>query len=293
MTEAESWTIGRLLTWTTEFLKSQKIESPRLDAELLLASSRGCARIELYTAFDQLATVETRNLFRDLVRRRVAGTPVAYLVGVKEFFSLRFEVTPDVLIPRPETELLVVTLLDRIADGGQDTRVTVADVGTGSGAIAVAVAKQSARCHVTAIDVSPPALAVAAGNARQHGVAERIEWVESDLFAMLPSDQVFDFVASNPPYVAEAEFAELAKEIRDYEPRRALVAGPRGTEVFARLIPASLSRLRDGGGLLLEIAPHQQESVCQMIDQCGGFATPQVIKDLAGHPRVVQAERRI
>jgi release factor glutamine methyltransferase len=290
MTEAESWTIGRLLTWTTEFLKARGVDAPRLDAEVLLANARRCARIELYTAFDEPASTETRNVFRDLVQQRVAGTPVAYLVGEKEFYSLSFQVTPDVLIPRPETELVVVTLLDRIGDRGGQDPIAIADIGTGSGVLAVCAAKHCARCHVTAIDVSPQALAVATVNAQRHGVDDRIEWVESDLFTALPTAQTFDFIASNPPYVAAAEFAELASDIRDNEPRGALVAGQHGTEVFARLIPASQSRLRRGGWLLLEIAPHQEEAVCQMIDQCGGFAAPSVVKDLAGHARVVHAE---
>src|SRR3981081_1373667 len=166
---AEQWTIGRLLAWTTDYLKRQGAESPRLDAEILLAAVRNCQRIQLYTSFDEPADEPTRERFRELVRRRAEGTPVAYLVGHKEFYSLSFRVSPDVLIPRPETELLVVRLLD-IAKSCPAAKTgpveanaapfTIADVGTGSGIIAICAAKHLPGARVTAIDISPAALAV-------------------------------------------------------------------------------------------------------------------------------------
>ncbi len=178
----EPWTIGRLLNWTTDFLREKGVESPRLDAEVLLAAARGCQRIELYTAFDEPAPDALREKFRALVKERAAGKPVAYLVGRREFFSLAFEVTPDVLIPRPETELVVVRALD-LAKQIDDGPLEIADVGTGSGVLAVTLAKHLPQCRVTATDVSAAALAIAQRNAERHGVGGRIEWYEGDLLA--------------------------------------------------------------------------------------------------------------
>ena len=292
MSDANEWTIGRLLTWTTDYLKQHGSASPRLDAEVLLAAARGCERIQLYTAFDQLADEATRSVFRDHVRRRAAGEPVAYLVGHREFFSLSFQVTRDVLIPRPETEHLVVECLDLLKGrpaGAESARV--ADVGTGSGAIAVSVAKHSAGCRVTAIDVSQAALEVARGNAQRHQVADRIDFLLSDLLAEVPTAAQFDLIASNPPYVSQTEWEQLSAEIRDYEPPLALVGGPTGSETIARLIPQAAERLRPGGWLLMEISPMTEAVVQQRLNQDRRFQSVQMVKDLAGLPRVVKAQR--
>jgi release factor glutamine methyltransferase len=290
---ADEWTIGRLLGWTADYLKQHGSESPRLEAEVLLAYARGCKRIELYTSFEEPATDELRSRFRDLVRRRAEGVPVAYLVGHREFFSLDFRVTPEVLIPRPETELIVMTLLDLMKAHGQGERtIDVADVGTGSGVIAITIAKSVPRARVTAFDISPAALVVAKENAQRLGVAARVELLESDLFAASPVEKTFDFIASNPPYVSNAELAALAREVRDHEPRLALAAGESGTEVIERLIPQATQRLRSGGSLLLEISPVLQQQVETLIAADERLEPRPTIKDLAGLPRVVQARRR-
>jgi release factor glutamine methyltransferase len=290
---AEQWTIGRLLAWTTDYLKRQGAESPRLDAEILLAAVRNCQRIQLYTSFDEPADEATRERFRELVRRRAEGTPVAYLVGHKEFYSLSFRVTPDVLIPRPETELLVVRLLDLAKQRGPDgQRISIADVGTGSGIIAVTIARSLPEARITAIDLSPAALAIARENAASHGVAERIEWFESDLFAAVPADRQFDFVASNPPYVSSAEFAKLPATVKNFEPRQALEAGPQGTEVIDRLIPAAAERLNPGGWLLMEISPMIEPAVRELLSREQSLEPAATLKDLAGLPRVVQAKKK-
>ncbi len=218
---SETWTIGRLLQWTTDYLKQHGADSPRLDAEVLLADARGCKRIELYTAFDEPASDDLRTKFRALVKERAEGKPVAYLVGRREFYSMEFQVTPDVLIPRPETELLVVRLLDIAKERGPSESLTIADVGTGSGVIAVAAAKWLPSARVTAIERSGKAIDVAKKNAMQHGVAERIEWLEGDLLDAAPADRMFDVIASNPPYVSEAEFARLSKSVKEFEPYEA------------------------------------------------------------------------
>ncbi|MDZ4658950.1 MAG: peptide chain release factor N(5)-glutamine methyltransferase [Bythopirellula sp.] len=287
----EAWTVGRLLTWTTDFLRGKGADSPRLDAEVLLAHARGCQRIELYTAFEEEPTEAVRTAFRELVGRRAKGTPVAYLVGRREFFSLMFEVTSDVLIPRPETESLVVRAID-LAKLLKTESLHIADVGTGSGIIAITVAKHIKNCRVTAIDISPAALVVAKRNATKHGVAERIVFVESDLFEAVPREAKFDLVLSNPPYVALAEMAELAPDVRDHEPYLALDGGANGTEVIERLIPQTEEKLKSGGWLLMEVGSGNAARVEQLVKANPAFELAETIKDIANLPRVVQAKRK-
>lgn len=286
----EKWTILRLLQWTEDYLRRHQADSPRLEAEVLLAEARHCQRIDLYTAFDEEADEPTRVAFRELVRRRAEGMPVAYLVGRKEFYSLSFRVTPDVLIPRPETEHIVVALLD-LAKTYQRPQSTleVLDVGTGSGILAVCAAKHLKNCCVTAVDISSAALEIARKNAADHKIAEQIAFVESDLLGALSTEQTFDFIVSNPPYVSEGEYAELPTDVREHEPRSALVAGPTGTEVIARLIEQAAPRLRPGGTLLIEISPMIHDAVKQLVEARDGLTLQPTIKDLAGHNRVIQA----
>lgn len=292
MSSTETWTIGRLLTWTTDYLKQHGSDSPRLDAEVLLAESRGCKRIELYTAFDEVASEQTRTTFRELVRRRAEGAPVAYLVGHREFFSMPFRVGPEVLIPRPETELLVTRVLDLLKENAAElAEPQVVDVGTGSGIIAICIAKQFPAAKLTAVDASTEALAIARHNAEQLKVAERIEFFESDLLSAAPLERTFQIVASNPPYVSEAEFDKLSPGVRNFEPRMALVAGPKGTEVIERLVPQAAERLADGGWLVMEVSPMIEPLVRELIAARGDFQLHPTLKDLAGHPRVVQAKK--
>jgi release factor glutamine methyltransferase len=292
MSQTDTWTIGRLLTWTSDYFKTHGSKTPRLDAELLLAHARGCNRIDLYTAFAEEAGEETRAAFRDLVRRRAAGTPVAYLLGCREFYSLSFHVTPDVLIPRPETEFVVVELLDRAADQpGNGKAWRIADVGTGSGILAVCAAKHLPGCHVMAVDTSGKALKVARRNAAEHAVAERIDFVKSDLLDGLDRSHDFDFIVSNPPYVSQSELAQLARDVRDHEPHTALVAGPTGTEIIRRLIPQAAGRLVNGGWLIMEISPMIEKSVLELLANDGRFAQTRTIKDLAQRTRVISAQR--
>ncbi|MBC8354814.1 MAG: peptide chain release factor N(5)-glutamine methyltransferase [Planctomycetes bacterium] len=292
MSEIEAWTVGRLLQWTADFLKEKDSTSPRLDAEVLLATARNCERIELYTAFDEEPPEAIRTKFRELVRRRAEGEPVAYLVGHREFFSLDFVVTPDVLIPRPETELLVVALLDAAKElRVRKSSLSIADVGTGSGVVAVCAAKNVPKCNVTAIDVSSKALHVARNNIDTHGVGDRVELIESDLFAQL-DDRRFDLIATNPPYVSEPEMQELRPEVASYEPHLALCGGATGTEIIQRLVPAAAERLVPDGYLLFEVSPMIEPQTHQIIRAHGDFEEPQTLKDLAGLARVVVAKRR-
>ena len=293
MSETETWTVGRLLSWTADYLNEHRSASPRLDAEVLLAEALACRRIDLYTRFEETPGDDARATFRGLVRRRAEGTPVAYLVGRREFYSLSFRVTPDVLIPRPETELLVVALLDLARSRPVGEQLTVADVGTGSGIVAICAAKQLPNCRVTAIDVSPAALAVARENAAEHGVAERIDLVESDLFAAVVPEQRFDFIVSNPPYVTTAELAALSPDVRNFEPYRALAAGRQGVDVIERLIRQAGDRLYGGGHLLIEVSPTVHDAARSLLESDERFTPGETIKDLARLPRVVQGSCKL
>jgi release factor glutamine methyltransferase len=310
---SESWTVLRLLTWTTEFLKSHGSESPRLDAEVLLAHARSCERIMLYTTFDEVVSDEVRARFRELVKRRSEGVPVAYLVGKREFYSLSFRVTPDVLIPRPETEFVVVAALDALQGSGSQrvpgvqgseqeeianpksqipNPLFVADVGTGSGAIAVAIARHAPNCRIVATDISPAALAIARENATAHHVDDRIEFIQGDLLGSLPAEPRFAVIVSNPPYIGEQELETLSPSVREHEPRQALIAGPTGTEVIERLLPQAADRLPPGGWLILEVSPIVANRVIGLIADNGRFEPATITKDLAGLARVVKARRR-
>lgn len=285
---ADTWTVGRLLGWTADWLATRGSESPRLDAEVLLAFVRGCPRIALYTTFDTPVGDAERARFRELVRRRGDGEPVAYLVGSREFFSLAFRVTPEVLVPRPETETLVVRALDlcRTAEAPR-----IIDVGTGSGAIVIACAKHLPRGRFVATDLSAAAVEVARENAAAHGVADRIEFVGCDLLESPQAAGPFDVVVSNPPYVREDEFDTLPRDVRLHEPRGALVAGPTGVEIVRRLAAEAPPRLAPGGWLLVEIGPSTAAAAFEALAQQPGLEEVSIIKDLAGLPRLVQARR--
>ena len=287
------WTVGRLLTWTTDWLTSRGSDSPRLDAEVLLAFVRGCPRIALYTAFDVPVNEEERARFRALVKRRGEGEPVAYLVGSREFFSLSFAVSPAVLVPRPETEGLVIRVTDLCQTAGAvSQRPRIIDVGTGSGAIVVTVAKRLPQAEFVATDISPEAIAVAADNAKRHGVADRIEFVECDLLGDSRAAGPWDVIVSNPPYVREDEFAALPRDVRLHEPRMALVSGPTGVEVIDRLAAAAAEKLVPGGWLLVEIGPSTAAAAEEVVAAQSALSLEPTLKDLAGLPRIVQARDR-
>ncbi len=283
---AEPWTLGRLLTWTTNFLKDKQADSPRLDAEVLLAHILGVQRIALYTRFDELASEEVRNRYRQLVKQRVEGCPVAYLVGFKEFYNLRFNVTPAVLIPRPETELLVLEAI-RLAKPLSTPRIV--DVGTGSGAIALTLAKHVPQARMTAIDVSPEALDVAKKNAEQLKLSS-VRFLQGDLLQPVASEK-FDLVVSNPPYIDSEVVKQLPINVKNFEPKLALDGGPGGTAIIERLATEAKTVLGAGGHLLLEIGADQGKSAPALFERLGGYGLVTVLPDHAGLPRVVKASR--
>src|SRR5262245_21557602 len=224
------WTIRALMEWTEKHFQQKGIESPRLEAQLLLAHALECRKTELYTRWDEGIAEDRRGRFRDLIRRRLEGCPVQYLLGYREFFLLQLEVTPAVLIPRPETELLVTEALNFLKSREAPR---VLDVGTGSGCIAIAIAHRHMSAQITATDISAEALEIARRNAARHNLAERIRFVQGDLLEPLGNES-FDVIVSNPPYVAGEEYAALAAHVRNFEPRLALDGGPDGFAVFDR-----------------------------------------------------------
>jgi release factor glutamine methyltransferase len=255
---------------------------PRRDAELILAHVLGCDPTALLTHPERMLSANEAEQFETLLRRRLASEPVQYLTGTQEFFGLLFEVSPDVLIPRPETEHLVEAVLERF---DREANPRIVDVGTGSGAIAVAIAHALPRSRLTAVDFSPKALEVARRNADRHGVTNRMSFLQSDLLAAAKHAE-FDVVVSNPPYVADGEVLEL--QVAHYEPRSALYAGPTGLEVYERLIPQARAILKPRGWLIMEIGYGQRPALEALL---AGWSGVSFVPDLQGIARVVQAQK--
>ena len=290
-TQGEPWTVLRLLDWTTDFFKRKGSESPRLDAEVLLAHARDCARIELYTAFSDEPDEEQRVAFREMVRRRGDGMPVAQLVGYREFYSSRFRVNDATLIPRPETEHLVIEALDCVKQFALNRPLQLIDVGTGSGAIAISIVQNCDAAEMTAVDVSEAALKIAVWNAQKLEVADRIHFLQSDLLSAVEKPDRFDIICSNPPYVSESEYKELSPTVRDFEPRGALVSGPDGTEIIARLLQQAPDRLHVGGRLIIELSPMIADACQAMAQKNPAFGDLRFMKDLDGHRRILSLKR--
>lgn len=279
--------IRTLLQKAARELAASGSPSARLDAEVLLMRFVGIDRLSLLTHPERELDATQAEGFADWVARRRCGEPVAYITGIKEFWSLDFAVGPAVLIPRPETECLVEEALACL--GESDAEARIADIGTGSGAIAVALAGERPGAQLVATDLSAEALAVARRNASRHGVAGRIEFREGDLFAA--AEGPFDLVVSNPPYIAAADYPLLAEGIRAFEPGQALLAGPEGTEVHGRIIAAAAPRLKPGGWLLLEIGEGQADRVGALFREAGFYDRIRIRKDYGGIERVVIARR--
>ena len=281
----EVWTIERILKATQDYFAGKGIASARLDSELLLVEVLKIKRIQLYTSYDRPLTDAERDAYRALVKRRAAFEPVAYILGTREFYGRPFMVTRDVLIPRPETEHLVDAVLTWVRDSGIEAP-RIVDVGTGSGAIAVTLAKELPSASVTAVDVSATALAVARRNAESSGAA--ISFLESDLLAAVAGP--FDVVVANLPYIGENERPTLAPDVRDHEPGLALFAGADGLALIRRLVTQAAGLTRLSGLLALEIGAGQGAAVRELMS-AAGWTKVAVQADLAGHPRVVTGQR--
>ncbi len=290
--DAADWTIGGLIRWTQDFFAGKGIDSPRLEAEILLAHTLGLQRIELYTNFDRPVTGTEQAEFRGLVRRRAGRCPTAYLTGVRGFMSLEFHVTPDVLIPRPETEHLVEVVLDRTAN--KKTEPLIADIGTGSGCICIALAARLTGARFIATDISEAALAVAGENAQRHGVEGRIRFVPGDMLEPLKAEAPggkIDFILSNPPYISEEEWPGLMPEVREHEPRQALLAEGDPLRCYRAIAEGAEALLASGGCLVFEVGAGRAAAVAEICEKKLTHCGISIVKDYAGIERVVTAEK--
>ena len=277
-----SWRLLDILENTSRFFASKGLENARLQAELLLAAVLGVKRLDLYLQFERPLHTSEVDRYREYVRQRLQRVPVQYITGVATFRHLELTVTPAVLIPRPETEVLVDVALEFLPEGGR-----VLDLCCGSGAVALSLAQEAAAAEVVAADVSGSALEVAKANGQRCGLAERVEWHCGDLFSPLRGTEPFDLVAANPPYVRRGDLAQLAPEVRDYEPHLALDGGEDGLAYYRRIAQKATDFLRPGGYLLLEVGDGQSAAVEALLAQTERLTEVQLRPDLNQIPRVV------
>ncbi|UCD11006.1 MAG: peptide chain release factor N(5)-glutamine methyltransferase [Nitrospinaceae bacterium] len=282
-------TCESFLNGSAERLRLAGVASPRLDAEVLLAQVLGVGREDIHARPGYFLSARQAEAGRALIERRSKREPVSYLVGQKGFWDLDFFVTSHVLIPRPETEILLERFI-QTARAAETLAPNVLDVGTGSGNIAVVAAREFPAGRVTAMDRSPAALQVARENVRRHGVGGRVRLIGSDLFSAL-GESAFDFILSNPPYIASGALAHLMADVKDYEPALALDGGEDGLDIYRRLIPGAWGHLREGGSLILEIGMEQARAVSALIHRHGGYSAARVIKDYSGRERVIQTTK--
>jgi release factor glutamine methyltransferase len=318
----QTWTIQKLLNWVTEYLTGKGIDSPRLSAELLLSHVLALKRIDLYTQFDKPVAKQQLDILHDLVKRAGEQEPIPYLVGKTEFYSLELNVTPDCMIPRPETELLVERAIEflrnrpdrnstmgntlqkgSISNGARPGTQFVCDLCTGCGCIAVAIAKNYPDARIIATDICDAALAVAAGNVEKHQLKDRITLLCGDLFdpivpqldvdKLVPdSARGFDLIVCNPPYVSTAEYENLDKNVKDYEPKVALFAGVDGLDIYRRVIEKADQFLKPDAALMLEIGYAQGPAVRELLEQTGAFAEIKIEKDLHNNDRIAIAKKQ-
>ncbi|MFN0084211.1 MAG: peptide chain release factor N(5)-glutamine methyltransferase [Blastocatellia bacterium] len=276
-------TIAETMQRAGEALRAASIPNDLLDAQTLLAHALGRDRTYLIVNFNQKLTAEQVSTHRQLIARRAAGEPLQYITGHQEFFGLDFEVTPDVLIPRPETELIIEEAL-RIAEEDELRHPVILDIGTGSGCVALAIARELPEARVIAADISPAALRVAKRNSVRHNLA--VSLVGSDLLGAFAETPFADLILSNPPYVAESEMAALQREVREWEPRIALTGAADGLGFYRRLLADAPARLKSGGHLICEMGHTQSEAISAIVDR-RQWAAPRLIEDLQGIPRTI------
>ncbi|AEI68384.1 peptide chain release factor N(5)-glutamine methyltransferase [Corallococcus macrosporus] len=278
---SEPWTIRRVLAWTTQHFEKRQVDAPRLTAEILLSHVLELSRVRLYVDLDRPLSKEELGAYRALIERRMAGEPTQYLTGVREFYNRPFKVDARVLIPRPETELLVEAALRMLP---RDAPGRALDVCTGSGCIAISLAAERPQATVTATDLSPDACALARENAQALGVADRVTVLQGDLFAPVPAGERFQVVVSNPPYIASGEIPGLSAEVRR-EPKLALDGGPDGLVAVRRVVTGARQWLEPGGLLAMEIGEDQGPAVLEFL-RAAGYADARVEKDLERRERM-------
>lgn len=291
---SETWSVQRLLEWTTAFLTRKGLDTPRLQAEMLLSHALGLPRIALYTQFDRVVEPLVLGKFRDLVKRAGDQEPVAYLTGVAHFYSLELKVTPAVLIPRPDSETLVENALRHLklaADTGPAESLRVLDLCTGSGCVALALARHLPQARVIAVDISEDAAAVASENAVSLELKDRVEVRRGDLFDAVKGEAPFDVITANPPYIPTGEIETLDRNVRDYEPHLALDGGADGLAVVRRILAGAHDRLRPGGRLYIELQFDQGPAALEIAGASGPWETVSILRDLGGHERALYARR--
>ena len=296
MAQDGAWTVRRLLEWTTGFFTRKKVDPARLSAELLLSHVLGVPRIKLYTDYERSLSEKQLSEFRELVRRAGEQEPIAYLTGKAHFFNLEFDVTRDVLIPRPDTETLVENVLQFVRHQAGFESPRVMDLCTGSGCIAAAIAYHLKSSVVTATDISPEAVAVARKNIERLGLKDRVLVEEGDLFEPLSrivDAQPFHLIVTNPPYIPTAQIETLDRSVRDYEPLKALDGGLDGLVIHRRILSEAPARLLPGGRVYLEIAFDQGELARQIASEYDAFEDVRILKDFGGRDRVLTLRRKV
>ncbi len=282
------WTIQRLLAWTTQYFQNHEIESPRLDAELLLAKVLHKQRIFLYTDFEEIVNPEELALFKSFIQKRVKGISTAAIIGEKEFMGLTFHVNEDVLIPRPDTE----TWLEKVIQYHRnDGAIEVADLGTGSGAILLSFLYYCKEAKGVGVDISEKALAVAKENGKELAMEERAAWTLGDYIDALPEGVLYDGILSNPPYIPRADIAYLQEEVK-HEPMLALDGGEDGLVFYRRLAEKAAAHLKEGGFLAVEFGIHQWEEILSLLKETGAFEDFEVIKDYGDIERAIYCRKK-
>ena len=294
-TQVETWTVRRLLEWTVPFFQRKEVDSPRLSAEMLLCHVLKAPRIKLYTDYDRALSAGDLTAYRALVKRAAEQEPIAYLTGRAPFFNLEFEVTPDVLIPRPDTETIVENVLQLARHQTSLDRPHIVDLCTGSGCVAAAIAHHLKTSDLVAIDISPAAVAVARRNVEALGLSDRIIVEVGDLLepvSHLADPRPFDLLTANPPYISTASMETLDRSVKDYEPMIALDGGLDGLAFHRRILTDSPPRLVPRGRIFLEIAFDQGDAALAMAAEHDAFDDVRILRDHAGNDRVLTAQRR-
>lgn len=284
----ETWTIGRVVRWAAEDFRSRGIENPRLEAELLLGHAIDLPRMRIILESERVLETTQLARFREIVKRRRSGEPVAYIRGYKEFYGRTFRVDRRALIPRPDTEILVETAMRRGSACSMSAKIL--DLCTGSGCVAITLAREWPTVRIDAVDLSPDAIALSRENSERIGTVFQIRWVAGDLFAQLdPACDLYDIITANPPYIPQGEISVLQADIRDFEPQLALDGGEDGMAITRRIVGESPRFLEPGGVLAVEVGAGQAEAVAGLFRQAG-FVQIERTRDYGGHERVVSGE---
>lgn len=289
----DKYTASNLISWASKILHNHGIDSPRLDAEVILSYLLGCKRITFYVYPDKPVESTIAVSYQKAIQKRSQRVPLQYITHHAEFMSLDFYVDERVLIPRPETELVVTAVIEKSQNLSKENEIVMVDIGVGSGNIAIALAKKMDKARVFATDISPDALSVAAMNAQRHEVLNQITFLCGDTFKPLEGygiEAKADFILSNPPYVSRDEFGTLQREVGDYEPYIALVSGEDGFSMFKRIIAHANTWLRPGGFIIFEVGEKQAQKVAQFIENTGRFKKPELVKDYQNIYRIVVAQ---